>query len=111
MAKIGENGQDFACQRAYRCRSRDKATYPDIEWDREPDLDEFDTAYALLATNGSAARSKFEELAEDQSRVWRIWEMNIPLGGFSLRILNGTSGQKQMVGYKDLTVWVGRIIN
>lgn len=38
--------------------------YPDIEWDREPDLDEFDTAYALLATNGCAARSKLEALAD-----------------------------------------------
>ena len=46
--------------------------YPDIEWDREPDLDELDTAYALLATNGGVAVSKLEELA-DRGSIMSMW--------------------------------------
>lgn len=46
--------------------------YPDIKWDREPDLGELRTAYALLATNVSAARSKLEELA-DRGSVASMW--------------------------------------
>lgn len=46
--------------------------YLDIEWDSEPDMDGLCTAYALLATNGSAARSKLEELA-DRGSVASMW--------------------------------------
>jgi hypothetical protein len=91
MAKIGANGQELAIHfsvgkdflsgrrrqsrshRAYHCLStRDEAMYPDIEWDREPDLDELRTAYALLATNGSVARSKLETLA-DRGSILSMW--------------------------------------
>jgi TPR repeat protein len=50
----------------------DKAMYPDIEWDREPNLDELRTAYELLATNGSAGRAKLEELA-DRGSIASMW--------------------------------------
>ena len=46
--------------------------YPDIEWDREPDLDELRTAYALLATNGSVARPKLEALA-GRGSILSMW--------------------------------------
>lgn len=46
--------------------------YPDIDWTREPNLEELRATHSMLATNFELARSRLERLAEDGS-IASMW--------------------------------------
>lgn len=46
--------------------------YPDIDWSKEPDVNELRNAYALLGSNFDEARQKLEKLA-DRGSVASMW--------------------------------------